>query len=366
MSVARLGNMIGWCLRERSDMTRRQGYVAAASALMLLVVGWAIFALLPDLLAPSQSDGFGPQSVEDARGAVRTAALQFLGGLVLLIGAIFTALNFRQTRERDEEQRHANDERRGSTAKAKSPSASRVPSTRSGAGNLMFVSVASMRSKGSRMDSAVDHGPIMEVLTAYLHERASWPPADEDADHRPGADIQAALIVVGRRNREHEPEWDTLPLVAQQTVFPSIEYRLNLRHLDLRGADLAGADFCFDDLFGSHLEGAWLKRTRFDIADLSGTHFEGTLIENAFMSGATMHDAHLEGAVLNNVDLSQASLRRAHLQGTDLAETCVTDATLDRATVDSATKFPYDFDEDEHRLNFIEDQDETAAANPSD
>ena len=49
-------------------------------------------------------------------------------------------------------------------------------------------------------DSEKDHGPIMEVLTAYVREKA---PRKENhkpqAGEKPPTDIQAILTVIGRR-----------------------------------------------------------------------------------------------------------------------------------------------------------------------
>ena len=51
-------------------------------------------------------------------------------------------------------------------------------------------------------DSEKDHGPIMEVLTAYVREKAPRKNDDYEpqaADERPPTDIQAILTVIGRR-----------------------------------------------------------------------------------------------------------------------------------------------------------------------
>ena len=80
-------------------------------------------------------------------------------------------------------------------------------------------------------DSEKDHGPIMEVLTAYVRENA--PARERDLEEEktgfflPTTDIQAILTVIGRRettgnNRRNDP--------------------LNLTHTQLYGANLKGAD----------------------------------------------------------------------------------------------------------------------------
>ena len=96
-------------------------------------------------------------------------------------------------------------------------------------------------------DSQDDHGPVMEVLTAYVREHAPWSPsseepepsegeaaantprATEDPSRRPTTpttDVQAALTVIGRRELDHG----------------KYAYRhLDLALTDLRGAKLEGA-----------------------------------------------------------------------------------------------------------------------------
>jgi hypothetical protein len=90
-------------------------------------------------------------------------------------------------------------------------------------------------------ESAEDHGPIMEVLTAYLRAHSRWEPprtdgrepadglppmSDVDARPRLRADLQAIATVLGRRPEERR--W------REQSP-------LDLGEVDLRGADLRGA-----------------------------------------------------------------------------------------------------------------------------
>jgi hypothetical protein len=93
-------------------------------------------------------------------------------------------------------------------------------------------------------ESEKDHGPIMEVLTAYVREKAPWTPEKAAEakklsaelalglkkpetkgvpEIKPATDIQAILTVLGRRSR---------------TYGKGETQRLDLRQTDLRGADL--------------------------------------------------------------------------------------------------------------------------------
>ena len=101
-----------------------------------------------------------------------------------------------------------------------------------------------------------DHWQIMEILTAYVRENASWKDDDEEESEETSnekkrlpklpTDIQAVLTVLGRRIRAYEK--------ADQS--------LDLTRTNLRGANLKNA----------HLEGA---------------HLTGALLEGADLTGAT-------------------------------------------------------------------------------
>ena len=123
-------------------------------------------------------------------------------------------------------------------------------------------------------DSEKDYGPIMEVLTAYVREKA--PRREEDiptAAEKPPTDIQAILTVIGRReptgnNRGNDP--------------------LDLSFTRLVRANLSGANLSGADLVGANLTRAWLF--------------------GANLSGANLNTANLSGANLNEADLTWADL----------------------------------------------------------
>ena len=113
-------------------------------------------------------------------------------------------------------------------------------------------------------DSEKDHGPIMEVLTAYVRERAPRQEADTpEATRKPPTDIQAILTVIGRR-----------------------------KITDIKKFD--------------------------DILDLSNTHLAGIVLFGANLSGVSLHGVNLSGALLIGTNLSGANLHEASLHGADL------------------------------------------------
>ena len=116
-------------------------------------------------------------------------------------------------------------------------------------------------------DSEKDHGPIMEVLTAYVREKA---PRQEEGIpkgfEKPPPDIQAILTVLGRRettgkNRGNDP----LDLSDTRLV------RAGLTDANLSGAILVDAD----------LSGAYLKRANLAGADLTDANLSKAFLNNA-------------------------------------------------------------------------------------
>jgi hypothetical protein len=143
-------------------------------------------------------------------------------------------------------------------------------------------------------ESEKDHGPIMEVLAAFVREQVGWKEG-EPAMARPRADVQAILTVLGRRHAPFDPA-DS--------------------HIDLHGTALARA----------YLPWANLER-----AFLYETNMEGTLLQNANLRGAWLWKANLKDAVLDG----------AHLEGADLTGVANLTAEQIRAVhMDQKTKLP--------------------------
>ena len=109
-------------------------------------------------------------------------------------------------------------------------------------------------------DSEKHYGPIMEVLTAYVREKA--PRREEDiptAAVKLTTDIQAVLTVIGRRKAtEIKRPDDLLDLTHTHLAGVNLEWA-NLSGLSLFGANLRGANLC----------GANLKVTALGRADLT-------------------------------------------------------------------------------------------------
>jgi hypothetical protein len=262
--------------------------------------------------------GMGKSERLKAENDVRTTLVQTLGGTVLLLGLYFTARNISITRE-------------GQITDRFTKAIAQL-----GDGNLDVRLGGIYALERIAHESAKDHGPIMEVLTAFLREHAHRqpllvePPSKSESnaarvgpDAPPGlpADFQAIATVLGRRPEERRRDEGRA---------------LVLRDVDLCGADLVGAHLERVELRYAHLEKAILRYTHLEGAYLRDAHLEGANLRDAHMEKAILRDAHLEGADLRGALLKQANLIGAHLEGANLRDAHLEGANLAGAYLDGA------------------------------
>ena len=220
--------------------------VAVLVVCVLAAFGIAIVFIWPltDLIAQHDAGLIkGPQralQLQAARAAVRTQLLTFGAG-VLAAGALaFTAWNVTLYRKNLTiiEQGQVTDR----YAKAIEQLGSDNLHVRIG-GIYALQRIAG--------DSAAYHPTVMEVLTAFLREHSCEqrpsPDVSQDEERSTPSDVQAAVTVVGRRNRKHD-----------------------IRLIDLTRADLAGADLTYADLPFAGLTEANLTGANFSSAGLGG------------------------------------------------------------------------------------------------
>jgi uncharacterized protein YjbI with pentapeptide repeats len=181
-------------------------------------------------------------------------------------------------------------------------------------------------------ESAVDHRPIMEILTGFLREHSVG-----SGNHlRPGTDIQAALGVVAQRRVEHDGPRG-----------------LSLRDADLHGGEfhgttLVGADFWKANLKGAYLEKTNLQRAKITSADLTSAWMHDANLERASFLFSKLEDTQLQGANLKgarfyDAKLIRTRLQRADLRGADLSGAELTELRMDDALYDESTKWPDGF-----------------------
>lgn len=175
-------------------------------------------------------------------------------------------------------------------------------------------------------DSAKDHWTIMEVLTAYIRENASWKEENHIEKKPPTTDIQAILTVLRRRTTTPEREGNNI-LNLQQA---------NLQLSDLEKAPLQAANFMEANLKEANLEGADLIRANLIKANLEETNLMGANLEHAYLGGANARKARLVAAYIGHSNLIGANLEKAYLVAANLTSSLLDGVNFKEATMGGA------------------------------
>ncbi|MEH2420674.1 MAG: pentapeptide repeat-containing protein [Nostoc sp.] len=184
-------------------------------------------------------------------------------------------------------------------------------------------------------DSKDYHWTIMEVLTAFVRENASFKDLSDNNTRNTDSliivntwsyqklkeieqesnlqtDIQAALTVIGRRKSENDLE----------------NQRLNLSNINIRGADLSKANLQGANLIEANLQGAFLMKANLQEAYLSKANLQRANLSKANLQGANLIEASLQGGFLIEASLQGADLSKANLQGAVLWKANLQEAFL--------------------------------------
>jgi hypothetical protein len=227
----------------------------------------------------------------DNRIKIWAAIVQATGGLVLLLGLLFTWRNLRATQDKLDIDRVGQLTTRFTQAAGQlgAESDEGRPNIEVRLGGIYALARIAN-------DSPKDYSSIMEVLTAYVRHNAPWPAAStakprsetDTADPKPRTDVQAILTILGR------------PAPPER--------RLDQRRLDLRKTDLRGAEF-----WDAHLENTDFWGANLEGAQLWGARLNGTKLERANLNGANMKDTNLSGAILTSASMKGTDMERADL-----------------------------------------------------
>jgi hypothetical protein len=182
------------------------------------------------------------------------------------------------------------------------------------------------------------HQPVLEALSAFVRDSTR----NTTGAGPPETDIQAALIVVGRRR----PIGTGIPDLAYAHIpqaqlsgahlSDAILNGANLRDADLSDADLSSADLRYAHLSGAHLSGAHLSGADLGDADLSSADLRYAHLSDADLRVANLRSANLGGADLSGADLSSADLSGADLSSADLSLANLFAATVSQTQFDQA------------------------------
>jgi hypothetical protein len=291
---------------------------------LLLVIGAVIIVgiiwKVPQWQAAEWQGQMEPKDLAKLQNDARTTLVQALGGAVLLIGLYFTLKNLQLTQDRQITERYTR------------------AVEQLGSDKLELRLGAIYALERIARDSEPDHWPIMEILTAYVRERAPWKEPEQrskeeispsemqqmqDHQSRPklATDIQAVLTVIGRRTRTHEKGEDQ---------------RLDLSHTNLRGASLTDAQLQGAILDDAQLQGAGLYRAQLQGASLYHAQLQGAGFYRAQLQGASLYRAQLQEASFLGAQLQRANLRDVQLQEADLFDAQLQGANLWNAQLQGA------------------------------
>lgn len=271
--------------------------------------------------------------LDDSRKTVATV----IGGLFVIIGAVFTFSNY----ELSSEGQYTN---RFSTAVVLLKDAD--VSVRLG-GLYALERVAK--------DSPKDHKVIMEILAAYIRERSkaqkeefekkkiadtnktqsdqtdqsnqpesnvnfadyeavnSYRMHEKFEDVMPPADVQAAIEIISRRKQENDAKDFAFDFTGANLIKASLSNN-HLPKLILDGANLKGANFADSQLndvraFNTNLSFTKFYRARLYSADFYGANLVGARFDEAELNWANFSNADLNFASFEFTDLSDARLK---------------------------------------------------------
>jgi uncharacterized protein YjbI with pentapeptide repeats len=179
-------------------------------------------------------------------------------------------------------------------------------------------------------DFPAAHWTIMEILIAFVREN---PPGIDFLSQytneipKLGADVQAALKVIGRRDTKKETTNQILNLRNADLPGANLK-KANLRAINLKEANLQEANLFFANLNGANLMQANLQGANLFLANL-----QKTILVGANLAEATLCAANLDAANLTQANLCQATLCAANLEGADLTQANLYQADLSDANL---------------------------------
>jgi hypothetical protein len=268
-------------------------------ALLALVIGVGLFWKLPEWYVAARQHGLSPRDLIELENQTRATWAQVLGGAAGLVLIYLTWRRIAAIERAVEISEEGHITERFTRA---------IEQLGSGKREVRVGGIYAL--ERIARDSEKDHWTTMEVLTAFVRERAPWS-LNKSASEKAGrprlyADIQAVLTVIGRRKRTYN-----------------------------NGEDLAL------DLFGTDLRKADLRRAHLEKANFNGACLVDANLLDAHLEGADFWEAHLQMANLCEAHMEEAVLTGAHLEGADMSGAVgLTREQIDQAITDAKTKLP--------------------------
>ncbi|MDD3013431.1 MAG: pentapeptide repeat-containing protein [Candidatus Gastranaerophilales bacterium] len=191
-------------------------------------------------------------------------------------------------------------------------------------------------------------------------------------DIKPGADLSGKNLIYFDfvKNNKMDISGSNLKetllnrAILNNVTISDKKHKTDLTSAILNSAKLKNAKLSYAKLDKAHLHAADLTEadltgTSIKSAQMNGTKFNKAVLNDVDLSYSWLIGAELNGAELKNVDLNHASLkwadfRNSWLLGANFEKSSAIEAAkFDGAYYNDKTKFPEEFDPDEHRMIFI-------------
>lgn len=225
LAIGRVGHLAAWAI------------LAVVAVAVVVLYGWALWKI---------PDRMHLHTAQDRYNA-RLLVISVGGAFVIVVGLLYTARTYRLSR-------------RGQITERFTKALGQLNAEQ------LYVRVGGIQALGRLIhDSSIHHDDIIEVLDAFIRDRASVAsgesrnpqvagdlislPKSSAPRSAPPADVQAALTAIAHRPRRPER-----------------------RPIALADIDLAGADLGRANLAGADLAGTNLSSTRLRRADMTGAN----------------------------------------------------------------------------------------------
>ncbi|WP_437096923.1 pentapeptide repeat-containing protein [Streptomyces sp. enrichment culture] len=325
-----------------------------AGAVGLVVLG-TVFVVLPGVVVDHDLAGasVAPQDRLKAVNDVRTALLQVIGGLVVLVGAYAT---WRQLRISQDNLRLTQE---GYITDRFSRAVDQLGSDK------LDVRIGGFHALWRIAEqSARDREAVISIQAAYLRTHLPWPPRgpEQPVEDMPINDIaplearapdaQVALTGLGVLCQHREQRWVNLSATDLRRAdcdglwLPEVNLdRVCMEAAGLYHANLTQTSLVSANLRHADLTTAILRRGRCVLTDLRGARLVETDLRNADFTDADLREANLRKADAEGTVFRRADLRLADLRGTDLSTADLDQAQLTGALASQLTRWPVGFDQ---------------------
>ncbi len=311
--------------------------------LVLIVAVVFVVEIWPGL----QIDGSGLSANEQLQreNDLRTTGLQALAGVVLALGAAFTAYSILSNREGQLDERFS----RALELLAK--------------GDAHNVRGAAHSLERIAAQSVFDRPAVVQVLAGFIRDRtrAGLDQVDDEGqppEQPPPLEVVEALTVLGRVK---ELPKSPVPQLQETRWLRGELESINLSGVPLDGCNFEDATLTYANLRGATLVRADLPGASLRWANLCAADLSYADLEDVDLSGARLSDAKFIGAILtgayadeetelSGVNFTKADLRDFKIDGADLSRADLSNALVEGATYSAEAKFPPGFDPVERGL----------------